>query len=266
MQEKVLISMNILYPSSYLNKKYPDEEYADEYNFAVSAGHHCFIYSAEDFDCGNLILNSKLPINEDILYRGWMMSLSDYSKLNVLVKHSGASLLTGPDSYIHCHHLKNWYSLCKKFTAQTIFAQPDDDFNKIVSELNWDKYFIKDYVKSLSDIKESIAESGNDISKIVSLITQFRGEVEGGVCIRKFEDLKPETEERYFVFNGTVYSPNNEIPKIVEEIASNINSPFFSIDIIENTDGVLRLVEIGDGQVSSIKNWNLNHFVNTVFA
>ncbi len=60
--------------------------------------------------------------------------------------------------------------------------------------------------------------------------------------------------------NGKVYSPINETPEIVEKIASTIIVPFFSVDVIQREDGKYRVVEIGDGQVSDRKEWDISTF------
>lgn len=51
------------------------------------------------------------------------------------------------------------------------------------------------------------------------------------------------------------------IPMQVAEIANCIESPFFTIDMAINDAGELRLIEIGDGQVSDIKEWSVERFV-----
>ncbi|MDU7369832.1 MAG: ATP-grasp domain-containing protein [Klebsiella michiganensis] len=99
---------------------------------------------------------------------------------------------------------------------------------------------------------------------ILAHIKQYRGEIEGGVVLRKVEDLKPETERRYFSFYGNVYSADDVIPAIVHEIAKHIGSPFFSIDMVETASSNLRLIEIGDGQVSDIKEWDVQKFVKMI--
>jgi hypothetical protein len=45
-----------------------------------------------------------------------------------------------------------------------------------------------------------------------------------------------------------------------------MNLPFISIDVAEREDGVLRLLEIGDGQVSDRKKWGLQRFAAMVCA
>ena len=91
-------------------------------------------------------------------------------------------------------------------------------------------------------------------------IKEHRGEIEGGIALRKVEQFRPDTELRYFVFNGKPYSPNKVIPTIVEEISERHDVSFYSVDIIENTDGQHRLIEIGDGQVSDKKTWTVEDF------
>jgi len=80
--------------------------------------------------------------------------------------------------------------------------------------------------------------------------------VEGGVCIRKFEELLPETEERYFVLQGKAFARCGDVPALVNEIAGRISSPFFSVDTVFAASGELRLIELGDGQVSDRKQWD----------
>jgi ATP-grasp domain, R2K clade family 3 len=44
--------------------------------------------------------------------------------------------------------------------------------------------------------------------------------------------------------------------------ADAISSPFFSVDVARRADGVDRIVEIGDGQVSDLVGWSIERFVN----
>ena len=50
-------------------------------------------------------------------------------------------------------------------------------------------------------------------------------------------------------------------PEIVQECAKRISSPFFSVDAVDRSDGVQRIVEIGDGQVSDLVGWTADRFV-----
>lgn len=63
------------------------------------------------------------------------------------------------------------------------------------------------------------------------------------------------------MFQGKPYARNGVVPKIVRTIASRIDSPFFSVDVVLSTDGALRLIELGDGQVSDRKQWPAERFL-----
>jgi len=71
--------------------------------------------------------------------------------------------------------------------------------------------------------------------------------------VRRVEQYIDNTELRYFVFNGLAYSPNGSIPDILTSIVKLVDAPFFSADIVQRADSVLRLVELGDGPVSDKK-------------
>jgi hypothetical protein len=122
--------------------------------------------------------------------------------------------------------------------------------------LGWAQFFIKDYVKSLKTSRGSIISDPPKIRSLLAEMQRVRGEIEGGLCVRQVEDFMPESERRYFVLNGRAYSADNsEIPATVREVAGKIPSPFFSIDAIVRRDHVMRIVEIGDGQVSDLTGW-----------
>jgi ATP-grasp domain, R2K clade family 3 len=99
-----------------------------------------------------------------------------------------------------------------------------------------------------------------EINLVIAEMSKFRGTIEGGICIRRVEDFIPTTEQRYFVIDGKVFAadPTATIPDIAIDCAGRIKSRFFSIDIIDRQDGVKRIVEIGDGQVSSLVGWTID--------
>ncbi|MGD8941165.1 MAG: hypothetical protein PVJ72_17420 [Gammaproteobacteria bacterium] len=105
--------------------------------------------------------------------------------------------------------------------------------------------------------KDSIASSPDEGNEIVKSIGQYRGEIEGGIAMRRVENYLKVTEARYFVLSEKVYSPNKLIPELLEKIANIINASFYSVDVIPRVDGEYRIVEIGNGQVSDKKTWNV---------
>ena len=84
---------------------------------------------------------------------------------------------------------------------------------------------------------------------------QFRGAIEGGLCVRKYEPGLRD-EERYFILNGEIRGVLNREPEMetLNSVAKRIDSPLFSVDIAYDSYGRTRLVEI-DGQVSDLSDW-----------
>jgi hypothetical protein len=197
----VCMLVRLLYPCDPFDKKKLDEAYLEEYEAARVAGVPCSLFSTEDFERGDFKARPAFPDGEKIVYRGWMLSPSSYSKLYSAIQSAGGHMLTTPEQYRLCHYLPEWYAKCEEFTPKTVFLSKDADFESELFELNWSSYFVKDYVKSLTTNRDPVAKNPEEVREIVSLIEKFRGTVEGGVCVRQFEELQPETEERYFVFN-----------------------------------------------------------------
>lgn len=65
----------------------------------------------------------------------------------------------------------------------------------------------------------------------------------------------------YFVLNGKAYSNNDIIQEGIFLCAEKIKSIFFSVDIsLDLQTGKNIIVEIGDGQVSGLKQWSIQNF------
>jgi uncharacterized protein YcgI (DUF1989 family) len=89
---------------------------------------------------------------------------------------------------------------------------------------------------------------------------KFRGIIEDGICVCRFEDFAPNSERRFFVIHGIPHAQSGSTPELVSECARRIKSPFFTLAIALRADGVLRVVEIGDGQVSDLMGWEAARF------
>jgi hypothetical protein len=140
----------------------------------------------------------------------------------------------------------------------------DVDIEAELRALGWDEYFLKDYVKSLKTTRGSIVRNPADAPAVIAEMREYRGRIEGGICVRRVEDFLPESECRYFVLHGVGHGPSevDPVPDVVGVCAERIQSPFFSVDIIRRRDGQLRIVEVGDGQVSDLVGWSSGKFAD----
>lgn len=100
---------------------------------------------------------------------------------------------------------------------------------------------------------EPIVRSSAELDRLVERMRSFRGEIEGGLCFRRVE--RYTCEHRLFVWQGQAYGFEPALA-LGREVAARVASPFFSVDVGLREDGVWRVVEVGDGQVSDLKEWS----------
>lgn len=255
--------MIVLYQSDYFDKQKPDEMFLEEANAFKAQGFSIATFSLDALFSGKTIVYPNLNKGETVLYRGWMLSDDNYRLLIDAITQTGAVAITSIEQYLLAHHIPNWYPLIPDLTPETHCFADLDSIQKELKQLNWQGFFVKDFVKSLKTSVGSRIESPEQIANVMLEMKKYKGEIEGGICVRKIEAIDEASEKRYFVLNGQVYSPVEEtIPEIVYECASRITSNFFSIDVATRADGQLRIVEIGDGQVSDTVGWSVNRFVS----
>jgi hypothetical protein len=256
------VKIRLLYPANPLRPREPDELYAEEYAAAVGSDFSVSLFSYEDFVAGSFSARPAIPADETILYRGWMLTPAQYFQLHGEVAGFGSGMLTTPAQYERCHHLSGWYPTLAEFTPETLFFMETDDVAARLRELSWPSCFLKDYVKSLAFTDGSLVTDLGRIPEVIAKMKMYRGEIEGGICARRVEDFDPDTEDRYFVFRGTAHAREGPLPEVVKIAAARIDSPFFTVDTVRRRDGVTRVVELGDGQVSDRKKWTAQQLLS----
>ncbi len=258
-----LQSILFLFPSDYFHPRRVDESYLAESIALQQAGFQTAVISLESLSSDLARIYPMLTPDKNVVYRGWMLSATDYQKLVARISETGANAYTLPSVYLATHYLPNWYHLIEDLTPETHFYTVDDDLASELEQLGWERFFVKDYVKSLKTSIGSMITHPSEINLIMSEMHKFRGTIEGGICIRRLEDFIPTSERRYFVINGIVFGSdaNEPIPDIAIQCAGRVKSRFFSIDTIDRQDGIKRIVEIGDGQVSGLVGWSTDRFV-----
>jgi hypothetical protein len=254
--------MRFVYPQSLLTPHLPDEMFQEEASALTQAGFSVSLIDSERLTTNTSAIKPPVDSGDTAIYRGWMLTAAEYENFVFSVTATGGLPITSTAQYLATHHLPNWQKIIADFTPETIVLALDSDWASELIKLGWSRFFIKDYVKSLKTSIGSIIERPEDIYTVVAEMQKYRGMIEGGLCVRRVEDFLPDTEQRFFVLNGKAYAADSqtEIPSIVSGCASRIGSNFFSVDAIVRADGQLRIVEIGDGQVSDLVGWTVDRF------
>lgn len=254
--------MRVVFPADDFQVRLPDGAFVDQ---AAAFAAHGWGVSTLAFE-GDRVFRPALMPGETVLYRGWMLDGAGYRAFVGAVAAAGARVLTSPEAYLAAHHLPRWAPLLADVTPETVCFTDLHDLAPQLERLGWDGFFVKDFVKSLKTGTGSRITRPDQIAKLLERMAHFRGQVEGGVCVRRVEELDPASEVRFFVRGGRAFGADGAaVPELVREVAGRIASPFFSVDIARRADGVLRVVEVGDGQVSDLVGWTPAQFM-TVWA
>jgi hypothetical protein len=249
------VAIHFVFPKDSAEPACPEEMFADQWSALTRAGFSVSL-------CSDAVLAGTKPLRNVpagslVVYRGWMVKGEEYATLVRAIEQCGAKAFTSPQEYLATHHLPNWYPLIPDLTPETRVFSDDADVVAELRALGWGAYFLKDYVKSLKTARGSIVRAPEEAPAVLAEMREYRGEIEGGICVRRVEDYVPESEQRYFILHGVGYAPSEgAIPELVRQCAERIPSKFFAVDVARTRDGALRIVEVGDGQVSDLVGWS----------
>ncbi|WP_338814493.1 ATP-grasp domain-containing protein [Bernardetia sp. Wsw4-3y2] len=281
--------MKIIYCDSIINPQVIDADYETEQKAAKNAGFETHLLSFEKLEEGNINsaihFISKKEEKEMALYRGWMVQSKTYELLYNALLQKNIQLINSPKEYEHCHYLPNSYSKIENHTPISNWMKLNDviDFEeiyKLTNQFGENSIIIKDYVKSEKyHWKEACfipkASDKDKIKNSVQKFIQLRGkQLNEGLVFRKFEELEfltqhsksslPLTKEfRIFFLNKKIvnifnywdegeYGDTKPDLKKFTQIAQEIDSNFFTMDIAQKIDGEWIIMELGDGQVSGL--------------
>ena len=138
--------MIFLFPSDYFNPKKADAAYLEQVACMQNAGFATSVISLESLESGSSKIIPVPTPDSKVVYRGWMLSPSNYELLVSVVESTGAGVLTSKAEYLATHYLTNWYPLITDLTPETKFYSVDDDLESELNLLGWNGFFIKDYV------------------------------------------------------------------------------------------------------------------------
>ena len=273
---KFLFCQNVLKPNTV------DDAFIEEYENVLNNGFNVLLLNSDNKLLGKIQTNDKI---EEIIYRGWMLTPAEYSKLYYDLLSNNYKLINNPTEYQNCHYLPDSLKFIENYTPKTIFQKIENN-NSINNLLNYAKIFngkaviVKDYVKSEKHYWDTACyvENSSNLEKlketIENLIELRENHLNEGIVIREYVELNklknhsksnmPISEEyRMFFYKNELLcifnyweegDYNIEKPKTeeFENIAKNIESNFFTMDIAKDKKGKYIIIELGDGQVAGI--------------
>jgi len=236
--------MIFLYPNMMFEKTV-DPEFLEEMIEAENMG---------NVVCTTKDARVKSVHPQKTLFRGWMKTEDEYTKMYGNLSSNGFMLINTPEQYCNTHYIHKWYSALYNTTFKTWFFDSEEYALSFI-EKSGKMYVVKDAVKF-----GGIAATVDELKSVFASMKKYRGEIEGCISLREYHELDQYSEKRFFVFNGKVFSNGDPIPYLVHDIVGLVDSNFYSVDVITDVYGKEWIVEIGDGQVSGLKKWNVNTF------
>jgi hypothetical protein len=262
----------LLVPADVFRPRRPDEHFAAEAAAAAEAGFDVAVVDHEGL-CepgGAEAAVARVPAHPGAaVYRGWMLRGSQYAAFARALAGHGVTLRTGADLYQRGHEFPGWYPALASVTPKSAWTAggSQDEFRGACASLGPGPAVIRDYVKSMKHYWDEAAfiPDLTDTTAAWRVACRFRelreDEFTGGFVVRCFEQFS-SAEARTWWVDGrcrlVTAHPDTpgDLPPADLDLAAfgpliaSLSLPFVTADLVKRVDGVWRVIEVGDGQVS----------------
>ncbi len=278
--------MRIIYCDSVFDNKIIEPDFEEEKKSALKAGFDFSLISLEELTDGNISRALKFvkepEAKESGIYRGWMLTPHQYGNLYDGLLKKNIELINSPAEYKHCHYLPDSYEKIDSKTPKSKWTTDldHDSILKLTKGFGGNAIIVKDFVKSEKHHWEEACfiPNASDSDKVKSVVHKFielRGDsLNEGLVFRQFEELEYLTDHsksgmplakefRIFFANkkivqvfdywdeGEYGETKPELDSFID-IAQDIDSNFFTMDVAKKKNGSWIIMELGDGQVAGL--------------
>lgn len=278
----------VLFLTDLLDPKAPDFEYTKEYQAAKKYFPVGLIDQQKLFEKNTVALNCQVTQDTVYIYRGWMLKPGLYAKLVNFIQNQGGKMLNDLAEYEATHLLPNWATAGQnQLKTRWTSDLSDASIRQLLQQFSG-AVTIKDFVKSRKyEWDEAFyipatSDTAHALQVVHNFIERQGTELVGGLVMREFIELKslgehpkshtPIFEEyRVFYLNNVPLTIINywteekitlslEDQKLIQLAGKQISSNFYTIDFARKANGQLIIMEMGDGQVSGLQDYNEGTF------
>lgn len=261
----------LLVPCDPLRPRRPDEHFAPEAQAAREAGLAVAVVDHDALARGDDAERAvaSVPGGGTAIYRGWMLRTERYARFTHVLAKRGVTVRTTGEQYRRAHELPGWYPALAAVTPRSAWTTAADraDFDQARLALGAGPAVVRDYVKSMKhywDEAAFVADVGDGDAawKVASRLRQLReDDFVGGFVLREFEPFTSAEVRTWWVDGRCVLigphpdTPYDQPPGEIDlrwltPLIGALGLPFVTADLALRADGVWRVVEVGDGQVS----------------
>ncbi|HEX8329514.1 MAG TPA: ATP-grasp domain-containing protein [Hymenobacter sp.] len=245
--------LNVILPSLPY-QRLVDPMWQEEMDVARQSGHLVCLFDADQ----EKLYQQPNP-EYATLYRGWMLPAAEYQQLVDMTP-----LLVSTDLYLASHQATGWYDAITPFTPQSNIVAASAAQVAIDSFLMRNgRCFVKGTSKSFGS--DSVISSSLEFD---ALLRKQEIAPEDLLLVREFIELSDQPEQRFFVVGneafGTKETPFPErLRPALKALASRW---FYTVDVAYTKMGQPIIIEVGDGQVSDTKEWNVANLYSKVIS
>jgi hypothetical protein len=264
----------LLFPADALQPRRADEHFADEARSARAAGLDVALVDHDALctsgGAGRAVVRLPKPATGGAaIYRGWMLRSEQYEEFAQVLAQRNIALRTSPDQYRQAHELPGWYPALAAVTPASVWTANDepDGFTRACVALGPGPAVLRDYTKSMKHYWHEAAfiPDLTDTTAAWAVASRFRqlrdDDFTGGFVLRRFERFV-SAEVRTWWVDGVCRltgphpdTPHDDPPVDLDltdiaPLVAELRLPFVTVDLACRTDGVWRVIEVGDGQVS----------------
>ncbi len=263
--------MILVVPANPLRSRYPDEHFAAEAQAARASGLDVAVVDHDALARGADARRAVASVSGSgtAVYRGWMLTSERYAAFAEALAERGVVLRTGGEQYRRAHELPGWYAALAAVTPPSAWTTgpAQTDFDRARVELGAGPAVLRDYSKSMKHYWDEAAfipdlEDSAAAWSVASRFLELReDDFVGGFVLRRFERFACAEVRTWWIDGVCVLtgphpdSPNDSAPieldlAPIAPLIARLGLPFVTVDLALRTDGVWRVIELGDGQVS----------------
>jgi hypothetical protein len=243
--------MTFIYPCLPYQLRVVDPMWASEYEWVRALG---LATALVDIDTNKVWQATPASATQltQVVYRGWMLTAPEYKRLAQLLP-----LAVSPEEYLSSHHATGWYDAVAGYTFPSQFLTEPTQLDFAAER----RYFVKTLVKSFGP--DSVISTQEQLT---GFRTRHELAADEPLFVRDFVALKPLSERRFFVVRGQAFGASGAtVPASLQGALMALRPRrFYSFDVAETLAGQPVLVEVGDGQVSDLKEWPVAEFGSRV--
>lgn len=270
----------LLFPCSPLNGlKRVDEDFQQEFDAATQVGFRTVLFDHDKLvKEGKAEFNAPLPYRQELILRGWMLTLDQYAKL---FSACNDMLITTPEEYEEKHYWPIAYQkhqiLCRNSPHCMWTDSRDFSVKHIKQEFGGRPILVKDHVKSAKGSPNAMfiknSASKQEVFTVIHNMINERGSLfQRGIVLKEQVSIQKDAagnaiEFRIFYLKGNPISvesngcewdylraqmlSSSSMSPLIKQIGESLGNGFYTVDLMLS-DGKWLVIECGDGQVSGL--------------